>query len=271
MLDAARPDAEGVEVYGWNHGERAVFRVPLGAELEDAMSDVLKSEAESGGWRVRRWHERDTHAGQTDDRWFLIVRNAHGTLGKLAGCIEGRTRSCTNGLIMSSKTSGFAFQHSAHLQKRIEQMREAFKLAARDVVKQTELLAHLFATPLNATQFSEFMDHMFPLTARIKKSEKATASWQDTRDRYTEIYETAPGAAPGKLYGVVAADSYWRTHELPVDTTSAKQRDKWSDGLANDNEQTAELRAPSRRYELQLFGRSGRDTERALNWARVQL
>ena len=264
LLDAIVPEDAPIELFSFNQGERLAFRVPLDAmkgKIDDA---IFKDEGATRKHGYKRWFDNSGDPALAG-RWFLLMMNTHGGGGKLIARLERRVWACTNGQVTDLIKGGFAFVHTARLDERLERARRAFLHAARKAQAFSELFSKMFATTMNATQFSEFMDIVLPETKACREKEQTRANGLDNRAAFERVYHEAPGAAPGKVIGAVNAHAYWKTHKAKVGVTGARANASFADGLVGPA--AVEVRAPVRRYELQLFGRSQDATnERAMQW-----
>jgi hypothetical protein len=258
MLDAFLDDDAKVEVQAFGGGERIVFRCPMSNGVSDEQRVEIIEQRRKYNWDVHKWPHLPEFVLPAEHA--LVITNGHGATEKIRAREECRFLACDNGLYLDIGKHGFTFPHRACLDERMKQMAKAFELAKAGAGNMAELCQRLFQTPMNATQFTEFIETMFPETAAIRESARAQANLERKRERFEEVYQHAPGAAPGNLFGALQAATYHYTHEHSV-----RPRHNLNDPV--------EIRMvkKAKRHELQLFGKSFQETQKALNWCRVQL
>lgn len=246
MLDAILPEDANVKVHLSEDKSRLVFLIALGASfVSDELKQQIEKERDHFNRGVHGWKHRQAYVPPT--RHELALVNTHGGWGKLSARVRVEFLACDNGLMTEQTETGFSWSHTCYLAERIEQARAAFEASRGSYNNQAAIFRRLFETPINATQWDQFVVEMFPGLSEIS-GEVARRRRLELLNRFDTIYQYAPGAVPGSAYGALAAATFYTTHELGV-----REKDP--------------ARAQAKRFELQIEGQGAKINEKAYVWA----
>jgi phage/plasmid-like protein (TIGR03299 family) len=105
---------------------------------------------------------------------------------------------------------GFAMlvsRHTRNARERWERAAEGILAATKGWDKEIERLRVWAETPVTAGDLRVTLDKFFPVKGDAEQANR------DKRERIASLYETAPGAKPGTVYGIWQAFTYWTSHE----------------------------------------------------------
>jgi len=260
-VDAALPEGAGkVKCEGSSFGDSMWFDCELPTGTFD-ISPEMQSEANG-----QRWIHLDPRdpQGNIPIRAKLLFKHAYGGQGSYDVSLLIEALVCANGLCLPLKNGKkqISIRHNSSFPERVEQLRHAFQVAGGCVPVFAGMLSEMAATKITMPQFDAYAKVMFPGESTQAKNK---------RERFSEIYVSALGAAPGTAWGALQASTYYATHETPVRVGGRSLSRYTLDDPSTVTGQQLDGYQRQARLELLVNGAAGQFTEKAYQYVTTNM
>lgn len=155
----------------------------------------------------------DIRVEGTDDitKLFLLFANSHdGSLSQTV-MLTGTRVVCQNTLsaALADKTTQFKVRHTKNAAVKLQEAHKVLGLVSERIATMNANVNRLAKTPFSEKQMAALAETLFP--ANSATGEVSTRSL-NSRDMLMQAWQSAPGAAPGSMWGAENAISYFTDH-----------------------------------------------------------
>jgi len=256
-FDAALPEGvSNVKVGSTLFGERIWFVCDL------PMSKLLEIHPDIQAIADTMGHHKVN--GHTPVIFRLLGHHAYGGQGALDISLLIEALVCGNGMRLPLKEGNrnVTFRHTCNFEERVSMLRKAFELAGGMVEAFSGTFTQMAESRITAAQFDAYAKVMFP-------GESTQA--RNKRERFSEIYVSALGAAPGTAWGALQAGTYYATHETHVRVGGRSLSRFTLDDPATVTGQQLEGYQHQARLESMVYGPAGDLSARAFQYVTVNM
>jgi len=168
-------------------------------------------------------------------RRYLLLSNTHDGKGSVMVKFTAVRVVCQNTLNLALKTGepGYRVRHSKLVKDRLDELAKLIATASDVYSRAAAVFKLMAAGKLTDVELNEYLDTVFPKTARQRERKEMPERWTVIRDLFNSRRNDQPPAVEGTLWSAYNAITYFEDHKQDDQETQSTRLERvWFGGGA---------------------------------------